>query len=323
MDEYASSYEYEEYAAAEQAETGVVFGGEVVVYNRDKALLCAGEWLNDTCINLGFRHLELEMLVPLLPPPHTSAGGAGSTAPAAVCFVDPAVLSCLMAQCDDDDEVLDMDKTLRLGARRRVLFAVNDACDSFGAVCTHWSLLLLRIDGGDGGDGGGGGDSGGGAPRQSEAGVPAHAAISFHAYDSCGTANAGTTRAVAAQLTRLLRLAGVLSRSTPDPPLHAEPCPQQRNGSDCGVYALLMAERLALEFLQGGGAGGAATLDAVAVAGAVGAAVADGGGGAAAARSGRARLEGESTAGMAVMAGDDDWAARAKAKREELLALLR
>jgi len=250
----------------------VVFGGDVVVYARDAALLRTGEWLNDTCINLGFKRAELELL----------CGAHGEAA--AVLFVDPAVLACLMLQCEDDDEVLDMDGALRLTARRRVLFAVNNACGSFDDVCTHWSLLELRLDDDEVRPDGAAATAAAGPPR----------AASFHAYDSCGASNARAACAVAAQVTRLLRLTGVLPAGSPRPPLITEPAPQQRNGSDCGVYALLLAERLARQFLLGGSGGS----------------------------SGRQQQQQQAAAALVVSTAADDWPALAAAKRDQLMSLV-
>jgi sentrin-specific protease 8 len=249
----------------------LVYGGDVVVYARDAALLRTGEWLNDTCINLGFKRAELELL-------------CGAHGEAAVLFVDPAVLACLMLQCEDDDEVLDMDGALRLAARRRVLFAVNNACGSFNDVCTHWSLLELRLGEVRPDDG-----------AAATAAVGPRRAASFHAYDSCGASNARTACAVAAQVTRLLRLTGVLPAGAPRPPLITEPAPQQRNGSDCGVYALLLAERLARQFLLGGSGGS----------------------------SGRQQQQRQQAAtALVVSTTADDWPALAAAMRDQLLSLV-
>ncbi|CAN0193777.1 unnamed protein product, partial [Scytosiphon promiscuus] len=61
---------------------------DAVVYDTDVELFGDGGWLNDNCINWFFRVLEHEVF-PGRPE---------------LLFMDPAVVSCMMNQCDGERE---------------------------------------------------------------------------------------------------------------------------------------------------------------------------------------------------------------------------
>jgi hypothetical protein len=83
-------------AAAKSAtifdESGGLNFHDAIVYETDLKLLVNPDWLNDSCINFIFRWFEHETF-------------KGRTD---LLFLDPCVVSCLMIQCDDDEEIAEL-----------------------------------------------------------------------------------------------------------------------------------------------------------------------------------------------------------------------
>ncbi|CBN74639.1 conserved unknown protein [Ectocarpus siliculosus] len=180
---------------------------DAVVYDTDVALFGDGEWLNDNCINWFFRVLEHEVF-----PGRTD-----------LLFMDPAVVSCMMNQCDDLEEYEDLGRGLELAIRSMVFVPVNNAAGPFSRG-SHWSLLVCdrRIAGGD--------------ERRSR--------WRFRHFDSSEGSNRTPAELTAAKFVKMLGEKTV-GEDKPSRVEHVREAPQQRNAFDCGMYTILLAERLA------------------------------------------------------------------------------
>lgn len=97
---------------------------DVDVYDRDAALFNNNEWLNDTCIHFCFACLENGL--------------------STVKLVDPAVVSFLRLQVEDDDEFEELALGLNIGDMEWLFLPINDNA-GFGGYSTHWSLLLCHL----------------------------------------------------------------------------------------------------------------------------------------------------------------------------------
>lgn len=88
---------------------------DAVLYEKDAKLFRAPAWLNDACLNFGFRLLEKDD----------------------VYLMDPAVYSYMMLQMEDEDEL-----HLPVSTCRMILVPISDASD-LGTTFrgSHWSLL--------------------------------------------------------------------------------------------------------------------------------------------------------------------------------------
>ena len=169
---------------------------DACVYEADVELLANPAWLNDACINFVFRWLE-----------HDTFKGRPE-----FLFMDPAVVSCLMIQCEDDDEVFELAEGLELSARSLTFIPVNNSL-TFNTQSMHWSLLVYS-----------------------------HVDTEFRHYDSSGGMNSEPASATAQKFWT-----GLQARQTaPCPAVTAVPTPQQQNGYDCGMHTVMMAELLAL-----------------------------------------------------------------------------
>lgn len=101
---------------------------DVCVYDRDLDLFSDGCWLNDTCINFCFRYFEFEVLVE-----NTN-----------VLFIDPAVVSFVKLQNLDEDDILQVVRSLSIHSRDLLLIPCNDNA-SFHSGSSHWSLLVIDM----------------------------------------------------------------------------------------------------------------------------------------------------------------------------------
>jgi sentrin-specific protease 8 len=169
---------------------------DAVVYETDVKLLVNPDWLNDACINFIFRWFEHETF-------------KGSTD---LLFLDPCVVSCLMIQCDDEEEVLELAEGLDLSSRRYTFIPVNNSL-SFDTMGRHWSLLVC--------------DHG------------ASGADTFKHYDSAGGMNEAAATATAEKFWTMLQQQGAC------PAVEAGETPQQQNGYDCGMHTVMTAEIIA------------------------------------------------------------------------------
>lgn len=174
---------------------------DAVMYESDLQLLeCPTAWLNDACMHFGMRRLYEE------------------SKDKDVAFMDPAVLSFLMHQCEDEE---DMEDFLRgnpgLLTRKRILCPINDGHAPSRhwqrRTGTHWSLLIIEC-------------------NKDNTHAPYH-------WDSVSGSNRNTAHAVAARFASLFRhgdsVRGVQECYTP----------QQSNGYDCGLCVLAEAHELA------------------------------------------------------------------------------
>ncbi|CAM9750224.1 unnamed protein product [Ectocarpus fasciculatus] len=182
---------------------------DAVVYDTDVALFGDGEWLNDNCINWFFRVLEHEVF-----PGRTD-----------LLFMDPAVVSCMMNQCDDLEEYEDLGRGLELATRSMVFVPVNNAAGPFSRG-SHWSLLVFER-----------GDAGGDKRRSG---------MRFRHFDSSEGSNRTPAELTAAKFVQMLDEKTV-GDDKPSRVEHVRDAPQQRNAFDCGMYTILLAERLALK----------------------------------------------------------------------------
>ena len=107
-----------------------------LVYGSDLRIMQSqNAWLNDACINFFMSVLQHS--------PDTRHNK----------FVDPSVISCLMHQCTDEDDIEDFRKGFDLVTDGKLFIAVNDNM-RLGANWmipnsgNHWSLLAIVFEGG-------------------------------------------------------------------------------------------------------------------------------------------------------------------------------
>ncbi|KAH9084875.1 hypothetical protein Ae201684P_002110 [Aphanomyces euteiches] len=170
------------------------------LYDRDLRLFTSNEWLNDAAINFFFTMTYHETC----------------EARSDILLMDPAVVSCMMLQCDDEEDLRDLAQGLQLREKSLILLPINDR-QNFDSQGSHWALLVYCTDNG------------------------------FQFYDSSSNHNRESAEEVAAVLQRAIGL--------PTSTVAIESCPQQQNAFDCGMYVCLIAEwlcrsRLGLEQLS-------------------------------------------------------------------------
>ncbi|ETW08186.1 hypothetical protein, variant [Aphanomyces invadans] len=95
------------------------------LYARDLSLFTSNAWLNDAAINFYFTVVY-----------HDLCG-----APSDVLLMDPAVVSCMMLQCDEDEDLIDLTQGLQLKEKSLIVLPVNDR-SSFDSQGSHWALLV-------------------------------------------------------------------------------------------------------------------------------------------------------------------------------------
>lgn len=96
------------------------------IYVSDMELFEPGRWLNDSCINYCFRRLE-----------------NGGDIPKHFLLMDPAVVSFMRLQCNEDAEFTELANGIELKDRIWLFVPVND-CSSFQEQSNHWSFLLFH-----------------------------------------------------------------------------------------------------------------------------------------------------------------------------------
>jgi sentrin-specific protease 8 len=166
---------------------------DACLYGRDLKLLDSPTaWLNDSCIHYQFMRLQQDF------PQHL--------------FIDPSVLSFLMHQCDEEDDLRDFRHSHGNFARyNRIFLPINDdlASDQWQipGQGTHWSLILICD------------------------------ASYFH-FDSVKKNNDFAAAAVAQQWHKMIG-------DSVEPKIVSCQAPQQVNGYDCGLHVLATAEFLA------------------------------------------------------------------------------
>ena len=190
---------------------------DATVYEDDASTLQPGRWLNDAIITYLFERFGSQPM---------QSGGS-------VVLLEPAT-TFTAAMVGDPFALREMfgvrrgagvpPLTEQLAAASIVLMPVNNNEDAGAVGGGHWSLLVFRRRGGEGGQ-----------PR-------------FEHYDSCDQANAPNARAVMAALAQLLFGDTKIAKLQ----LVRMSTPQQANGFDCGVYALAIAEILSAAPAEGG-----------------------------------------------------------------------
>ncbi|RLN63623.1 hypothetical protein BBJ29_002877 [Phytophthora kernoviae] len=159
---------------------------DVQLYDSDVALFSSQQWLNDNAINFYLQYL------------------AQTRCLSDVLLMDPSVVSCLLHQCEEEDEYADLAGGLALKDKQLCLIPVSDN-EALGGQSSHWSLLLFQ-------DG------------------------HFRHFDSSGGHNKHSARRIAQAFEVLLR---AVDRHDGDGAAEqvddVEDAPQQQNGYDCGI----------------------------------------------------------------------------------------
>jgi len=161
---------------------------DACIYGRDLHLLKSPTaWLNDSCIHYALVRLQQE---------HE-----------AVVLVDPVAVTCLVQQCQDEEDLEDFAQGYQHAKGKRVFLPVNDALTGSMTVGggSHWSLLVVDDDG-----------------------------LYYH-FDSA-SGNARAARIVARQWSRLF------GRDAPK--VEEMTTPKQANGYDCGLHVIAAATAL-------------------------------------------------------------------------------
>ena len=97
----------------------------VDIYERDLFLFNSGYWLNDSCINYWFRKLDKKF------------------ANSAVVLLDPTVVSFLVIQATDEEELEELASSLQLISKEWIVIPCTNS-ESFSHPSSHWSLLLFH-----------------------------------------------------------------------------------------------------------------------------------------------------------------------------------
>lgn len=187
------------------------------LYASDVALFAPRQWLNDSAIHFYLTYLQYTVCRSGNDAGAAEGGGCGGSDDDDVLLADPAVVSCLTLQCDDDDEFRELGDGLRLPAKRLCLLPVSDN-EQLGGASSHWSLLVFRRD-----------------------------VLAFEHFDSSAGTNARAAARVKYAFEKMLRLCdpSIDTAVTAELPLsEAQSAPQQTNSYDCGMYVLAVAEWL-------------------------------------------------------------------------------
>jgi hypothetical protein len=227
---------------------------DAVIYGKDLGLLESNTaWLNDACIHYQFTRLQQAHD----PNPDPNPATAKS-----ILFLDPAVVSFLMHQVQDKDEMLEFIAGYHhFESTKRIFIPINDNMGSqhwqTPGLGSHWSLLLVILIPLS--------SSASASMQQSAAGeVTATTATTphFFHFDSVAGSNHKSAHAVATKLYQAWEMAQQqhvqhhpsaqvqrntdLEQTKTTREVHVHECasPQQINGYDCGVHVLAAAEDL-------------------------------------------------------------------------------
>ncbi len=227
---------------------------DACIYSRDLSLLDSPtEWLNDACINYQMTRLQQRF--------NSNAGVNSFSKPRlyGIHFLDPSVVSYFMHSLDDEEEddhsefhgiFRNWGFEARVPTVRVLLIPINDNNGDGHMICgggNHWSLLLVLVS----------------ITHQNEDEgnqnlYNHHDEWYFH-FDSSTGYNRSAARAVARRVNKILEIGfdvddedkSNLHRSQFAGVMECK-SPQQRNGYDCGVHAIVTAEALATELLSHG-----------------------------------------------------------------------
>jgi sulfur relay (sulfurtransferase) complex TusBCD TusD component (DsrE family) len=219
---------------------------DAVIYGKDLGLLAHNTaWLNDACI-----HYQLTRLQQTHDPAAKS-----------ILFLDPAVVSFLMHQVEDDDEMRDFTAGYHhFEVTKRIFVPINDNMGSqhwqTPGLGSHWSLLLVLLSP----------VSSSSSSSSSSTEVEGTTTPLFFHFDSVTGSNQKAAHAVATKLYQAWEMTRMqqhvhahehrsvqrdLEQTTAEAQVRAhvqvQSCasPQQRNGYDCGLHLLANAQGLA------------------------------------------------------------------------------
>ncbi|KAJ2210910.1 SUMO1 sentrin specific peptidase 8 [Coemansia sp. RSA 487] len=130
-----------------------------------------------------------------------------------VLFLKPALVQCLRVHTDAASHSAAVPPDI---FKRELVFIPVNGTAGNPAADAHWSLLVYVR-----------------RPK------PA-----FHYFDSMANANYSHALAVKEALVCLLKRFHRVPHTEDDPPLITHCCPQQENGSDCGIFVVLFADIL-------------------------------------------------------------------------------
>ncbi|KAG1709694.1 hypothetical protein DVH05_020347 [Phytophthora capsici] len=170
---------------------------DVQLYDSDVELFAGPHWLNDNAINFYLQYLTQ------------------TRASSDVLLMDPAVVSCLLHQCEDEDEYQDLARGLSLMDKKLCIIPVTDN-ESLGGDSSHWSLLLYQ-------------------DKQ------------FRHFDSSSGHNRHAAQGIAESFELLLQAIGRHDGASGQVE-EVQDAPQQQNGYDCGMYVLVLAEYLCRQY---------------------------------------------------------------------------
>lgn len=107
---------------------------DAIIYDSDVRILeSQSGWLNDRCINFFCKLLE--------------SGHYFANVTTSFRCIDPAVVSFMKLQCEDEDEFQDLACGFSLKPDDNVVFfPVNDSALLEEGSCSHWSLLVLFLE---------------------------------------------------------------------------------------------------------------------------------------------------------------------------------
>lgn len=147
---------------------------DVDMYDRDAELFEEGEWLNDTCIHFGLQCLQ-EQYDEQCSSKIVRGERELKERERTVKLVDPAVVSFLRLQVEEEDEYEELSHGLALPQYDWLVLPINDNT-AFNQQCNHWSLLLCHIP----------------------------SALTF-SLDSCGNYNLSSSKALLPKLAKLCK----------------------------------------------------------------------------------------------------------------------
>ena len=222
---------------------------DACIYGRDLALVESSRaWLNDAVIHFYLSVLQhsqqpppSQQQAPSLPSTNNNNNNNQDAASDHTIFLDPSVISFLMHQCHDDEDLMEFAAgacgNFDAARHLRLVIPMND---HFGASANawaipgagmHWSLLIMSY-----------------ITKEDNATV-SHA---WH-LDSHG-GNASAAKAVARKIHHARSLVrndssstnqqSAMSTKIKPPSVHECQVPQQQNGHDCGIHVLAAAEAL-------------------------------------------------------------------------------
>ena len=230
---------------------------DACVYKSDLQLIVSPkEWLNDSCINFQMTRLQQQQQQQQQQKYKRECDGDqiknDTNHSTNHLYLDPAVVSYMMHQCDDDD-LIDLGRSwcsdLRKGRSISTIMSsssrsnesnisslagifvpVNDqngaGADAFQTVGAgnHWSMMLVVL--------------------SSIAQEDAFKVSQILHFDSAGRCNSSAANAVSARILRAISLGNGNTANHDKVSLTHCSTPQQSNGYDCGIFALGSAEAL-------------------------------------------------------------------------------